>query len=752
MPPPSSHPPQPLQHAQPGPGKEQLLAQLGNLSVQAAVNPDTERAQTVAAAAQLAAALSPLQPADAAKLLAECVLVLLVDPSIGSRLEEMSASVVPFARLAAHLPPALSGPYKKELSTLVLTQLNVKRPTNAPRHSVFALAETFARLVELGELKIDGAVLTIVRLLGSREKRMAAVTMARAAAASACRTSDASSPTPPLSHASRFSSQLGKTVEVCFQQLTEACAPATMAQLRNALNNRELAESTEFGYDVTYTASCLGWEMDRPGAPAAPPPQQQPPPPQPHYSTQPTPSPYSQPPPPPPQQHQQAGYGMAPPPPMQQQQQQQFAAPPPQPQASYQSQYSRPPPPPQYTPPPPMQQPQPPPQHMQQQVQAPPPAAPPPAFAPPRPLTSLAAVTSRECPPGSCFALAGDPSRRDLIAAVTRPGAAHDCMRVWNAGGDYMGDIDVGGGCIVTSLDVTSPGVLLAATGPKSAGSAPCGVRCFAGQGGGAGWTQVGVLDRPEASALVALAWLSSTPSANSLVFALGETQRGELGKREAVVVFDLQSSPGKFELLQPLCSLYGHSELIMCLAGHPSHDQLLISASKDRTIRLWDRREAKHGYAGVAVGAASSPGGPVTAHTDMVSTLSVGGNHLLSGGVDGWVKLWDLRFIGNGPNGGTAPAAAWQVDGASPVLKVALCAASGAAAVATPSGLFLLDVRGGPGGRPPARATVPPGRTEGGGLYHGLAWDETQNTLFAAHNSGDQQSPRLVVDVFQAS
>jgi hypothetical protein len=711
-PPPQAAPQAPQQQAAPAPpvtplspaAQAQLTQRLGSLSVAA---PTSSDAPALTAAAFVdALKLMGLTPDALPALentpgqtqlineLVNAVCTLLGDVQMGARLETHTAAVAPLVSMGMLMPEAMRAAYFNALSVKVISALNLRRAPGTLRINVFALAEVFARLIDVGHLPISGAVTTIVTLLKTAEKRVAAVTM------------------------------LGKTVEVCFQALTERCEPGPMKALYDGLH--ALTEP-EYLYDVDYVSDCLNWKLCPPVVPppAAGAPQQQ------QYAPQPQ---------------------QAPPPQMQQQQ-------------------------PAYSPSPPP--PGPPPAAMMQQQQAPPPQMPPqmPPQAPPPPpqqyvgaeegvpmaftgdtRTQLVPVRSHTGRPGAIYALAIDSDRGQVIAAVSAPDAANaDIAQVWMEHG-LAGEIHMGNNmCAV--MDVVRPvSVLLAATMPKSAVGGPCAVRLYAPKAEGAfEWVESGALLRPDARPLSALRAL---PPSGNYAFALGETQRAPgpdgapAAAREVVAVYDLNGGKS-FNTLTPVQQFAGHTHLISTLEVAPLSPWQIISGSKDCTIRLWDRRQAH--CVGLLVGAALPSGGIANAHRDMVTALSVRDVSLLSSSMDRTVAQWDLRCLCAGAGGGSAPVAAWRLDD-QPVIKVALAQGAPCGAAATLAGLFSLDVggaaaAGATGAPPPAprRAANFADRPQGGGRYHGLQWDVGSGLLFGGWSAGEKDPQAVRLDVFTA-
>ncbi|XP_024401026.1 uncharacterized protein [Physcomitrium patens] len=135
-------------------------------------------------------------------------------------------SVVPFMYLLPRLPDHAKSRMRDFLIPKVLKHLTVKRPVEASRMEFFAHAEAFAALVNLEFVSINGAITTIITLLRKPETRCAAVTM------------------------------LGKTVELCLQQLTEKCNSKTLQELNTALQS---VTEDAFQYDINYIEESMSW-------------------------------------------------------------------------------------------------------------------------------------------------------------------------------------------------------------------------------------------------------------------------------------------------------------------------------------------------------------------------------------------------------------------------------------------------------------------------------------------------------------
>lgn len=83
---------------------------------------------------------------------------------------------------------------------------------------------------------------------------------------------------------------------------------------------------------------------------------------------------------------------------------------------------------------------------------------------------------------------------------------------------------------------------------------------------------------------------------------------------------------------MQSRGSFAGHDDDIYAIhADGPS--SLLVSGSKDRTVRVWDTRQPDERCAGVLRG-----------HTGAVLDLKVRGNRIVSASMDKTVRMWDMR------------------------------------------------------------------------------------------------------------
>ena len=615
---------------------EQVMRSLGLVSVNFTVHEEgtadaTRCAQ--AAADNIVRLLGPeaTTPSAAMSRLVRCVTMIMRDPDFGQRLEAGTVSVAPFAMLATHLPDSLRGEYIKVLKEAVAKELAEPRPKGTPRIKVFALAELFARIVSMGSMPIDAAVNIITRMVKATDKRVAGMTM------------------------------LGKTVELCFELLSDSCSKQVMIGLRDellALND------PEFSYDVEYTFECIGAFMDWTKATPVPAPKAAPAPAKPAPAA-----------------------------------------------ADWKKEKAAP-------------------VHNGggTLVAASPLAAPEP-------------VHSHLARPGSIFAMAVDTSRQAVVVAVS-PSSGPEVGQVFDPVRGFRGEFAMAAPELMTnSLDIIPPGVMLASMVPKgSSVKAECCVRLFTFNNASetdrnaAQWQPIGLLSRPEARPLASTRWLP--PLGNAYAFVQGEAHYDtEGGRRPAVVVFEIQ--PGdNFGSLKPVQQFWGHTQLISAVEPYPDDPNLVLSAAKDSTIRLWDRRLAQNGCAGMLVFANAAT---KTAHDQMIVSLAARGPTLLSASVDSTATQWDLRVLGRGDGQTTPHVAVWRAPDNGQFLRACLAPHdSMAGALSTHLGsVYTMDVHAAAvaastGASPPALRQAAPhvGARTAQGRYHTLAWEAASGLL----------------------
>ncbi|CAI5472928.1 unnamed protein product [Closterium sp. Yama58-4] len=215
------------------------------------------------------------------------------------------------------------------------------------------------------------------------------------------------------------------------------------------------------------------------------------------------------------------------------------------------------------------------------------------------------------------------------------------------------------------------------------------------------------------------------------LAFITAESMASSNGSpaspRDRICCYDLTGAP--FSSLHPVRQYTEHEDLITCLTVFPPNPNLFLSASRDTTIRLWDRRASN----AVALLGSPSPSGRPQAHAGMVTALDAcpASVTVASGGMDGYLKLWDLRSLhslGNSP-----PLGSLNLD-ESPILKLASSMLPGVVAVSTVRGLYLADLSGSVGPSGGGSARLAGGFQDGRqpGRYHDIKWAHGRRLLFA--------------------
>jgi len=191
--------------------------------------------------------------------------------------------------------------------------------------------------------------------------------------------------------------------------------------------------------------------------------------------------------------------------------------------------------------------------------------------------------------------------------------------------------------------------------------------------------------------------------------------------KREEVRVYDANSN--SFDKLQPICSYEEHADIITSLTHFPTNEALFFSGSRDCTVKLWDRRQAKS----IGTFGMYQPGlnGKIAAHEGMITCLDSYDSILVSAGLDKKVIVWDLRALDS--SGYTQPLRKLSVDDFA-VLKVAIGPGNANIAVSTLKGLYLVDIANGTN-----RLATPFSDNRPMKRYHDLKWNGVRNLLFAA-------------------
>lgn len=88
-------------------------------------------------------------------------------------------------------------------------------------------------------------------------------------------------------------------------------------------------------------------------------------------------------------------------------------------------------------------------------------------------------------------------------------------------------------------------------------------------------------------------------------------------------------------ETLVPVQCHFGHADDIYAV-HEDSASSVLVSGSKDKTVRIWDVRQPQGQCVAV-----------LAAHTGAVLDLKVQGNRVVSGSMDKTVRMWDIRASG---------------------------------------------------------------------------------------------------------
>ncbi|CAK0784420.1 hypothetical protein CVIRNUC_007624 [Coccomyxa viridis] len=145
-------------------------------------------------------------------------------------------SVVNFMNLLPGLPEDILAKTKEPLISQTMRRLTESRPVDANRQEFFTDAEIFACITTMHLVALTGAVKTIIQMLGSEQKRAAAVTM------------------------------LGKTVEQSADQLKTEVDNDTLAALKAAVDK---IKEPIFQYDKSYVYECMDWGVP-PSCPVTP--------------------------------------------------------------------------------------------------------------------------------------------------------------------------------------------------------------------------------------------------------------------------------------------------------------------------------------------------------------------------------------------------------------------------------------------------------------------------------------------------
>ncbi|EIE21483.1 WD40 repeat-like protein [Coccomyxa subellipsoidea C-169] len=227
-------------------------------------------------------------------------------------------------------------------------------------------------------------------------------------------------------------------------------------------------------------------------------------------------------------------------------------------------------------------------------------------------------------------------------------------------------------------------------------------------------------LMRSPASLLSSVAVLPGTSE-----FATGE----RMGDSGIVSLYDFNSLPQNGEA-QPTTTLKGTQDLVTVVAPLGAVP-VLLSGAKDGTIAVWDVRQRT--VAMTLVGSTHSSHEDSTA---MVTTIDSRETTVVAGCLDTYISKWDLRSARDGMN---APMASVSMDN-SAVLRVALGATPGWAAISTIDGLYYTD---------PFDSSLQPENMRAGVStvqhYADVKWGTGELVLYAGSDQG-------MIDVYTVS
>ncbi|GJP31688.1 hypothetical protein CLOM_g14742 [Closterium sp. NIES-68] len=336
----------------------------------------------------------------------------------------------------------------------------------------------------------------------------------------------------------------------------------------------------------------------------------------------------------------------------------------------------------------------------------------------------------------------------DESSGATWSAAMDGSLIMWGGDGKPLQSLLLGAHYVCGMDLLYSPSSLLLAAAPRddmsesqpaSNPNSPCILQLTGGEGpgggggagaggGGGGWQVTGRLDRNTTSVISCIKAIGIQPDTAFITAeSIAPCDTSPASPRDRICCYDLGGAP--FSSLHPVRQYTEHEDLITCLTVFPPNPNLFLSGSRDSTIRLWDRRASN----AVALLGSPSPSGRPQAHAGMVTALDAcpATVTVASGGMDGYLKLWDLRSLqslGNSP-----PLGSLNLD-ESPILKLASSMLPGVVAVSTVRGLYLADLSGsvGPSGGGSAR---PAGGFQDGrqpGRYHDIKWAHGRRLLFA--------------------
>eukprot|EP01116_Phalansterium_solitarium_P006599 TRINITY_DN18925_c0_g1_i1.p1 TRINITY_DN18925_c0_g1~~TRINITY_DN18925_c0_g1_i1.p1 ORF type:complete len:615 (-),score=130.08 TRINITY_DN18925_c0_g1_i1:233-2002(-) len=232
-------------------------------------------------------------------------------------------------------------------------------------------------------------------------------------------------------------------------------------------------------------------------------------------------------------------------------------------------------------------------------------------------------------------------------------------------------------------------------------------------------WTSRGAADKDNVKLVSCVKALVQDQGNN---FVTGESSKNPSEPGGRVRFYDA-SSVASFDKLQPLTTYEEHTDIVTTLTHCPNHDGRFFSGSRDCTVKLWDRRQAKS----VGTFGYQQPGlnMRMAAHDSMITCLSAFDTLLVSGSLDKSVVVWDIRNMD--ATSFTTPLIKFAVDDTA-ILKVAIGPDSNHCAVSTLNGLHLIDFSTGKITQATPFADGRPMRR-----YHDLKWNAARGVLYAA-------------------
>lgn len=115
------------------------------------------------------------------------------------------------------------------------------------------------------------------------------------------------------------------------------------------------------------------------------------------------------------------------------------------------------------------------------------------------------------------------------------------------------------------------------------------------------------------------------------------------------------------------------HQDYITTIASCPENETMLLTGSRDMTVRLWDAR----------IASSAPPPSLLDSHKDTITSISSIRDVILTTSMDGVLKLWDVRRL---------KGELQEKKFASPILR-SVCTTGTTAAVSTAQGLYMISL-----------------------------------------------------------